>query len=407
MYLFSPILTRLYGPDAIGVLGVFISIVAILTPIAHLAYGYAIVLPPRDGDSIRLLRISIILGLFGSLLTLLTVILFGEQITQLLNLDINYQLFYLVPPVLFFSVVVLVFDQWFIRIKSFKINSGLAIAESVISNFGNVILGFFAPGYLSLVVVNLVKNAFHATASFLVSRKTINNRESENAEGIRIWDAETKNVLREYQDFPVYRTPQILFNSLSKNLPVVMLTILSGPFSAGLYTLCNRVLKLPSIILADAVGNVLNQRLAEASKNGEPLQPLIINSTILLAFVGIIPFAVIFIFGPPLFALIFGEEWLMAGEYARWLAVFMFFSFICVPSIKAIPLLFLQKQFLYFEVISLFLKTVGLSVGMVVWNNDVLGVAIFSMIGAFMNIVLIIYIIFISKGRNRFINNMR
>ncbi|MBO1928615.1 hypothetical protein J4731_01440 [Providencia rettgeri] len=46
--LFSPIITRLYGPEVFGILGTFTAILTVITPIAALTYPIAIVLPKSD-----------------------------------------------------------------------------------------------------------------------------------------------------------------------------------------------------------------------------------------------------------------------------------------------------------------------------------------------------------------------
>ena len=43
----SPVLTRLYPPEAFGVYKIFVSITAILTVVANLRYELAIVLPEK------------------------------------------------------------------------------------------------------------------------------------------------------------------------------------------------------------------------------------------------------------------------------------------------------------------------------------------------------------------------
>lgn len=55
----SPLITRIYGPDAFGVMGVFVSIIQILIPIAALTYPTAIVLPKSDLIAKELIRLSL------------------------------------------------------------------------------------------------------------------------------------------------------------------------------------------------------------------------------------------------------------------------------------------------------------------------------------------------------------
>jgi IS5 family transposase len=54
---FSPVITRLYGPEAFGLLGVFMAMVQVLVPAAALTYPIAIVLPKEDRDARVLARL--------------------------------------------------------------------------------------------------------------------------------------------------------------------------------------------------------------------------------------------------------------------------------------------------------------------------------------------------------------
>src|SRR5699024_8009724 len=57
----SPIITRLYGPEAYGLMGTFMAIVSIVAPIAALTYPIAIVLPKSDQDAKGIIRLSILI----------------------------------------------------------------------------------------------------------------------------------------------------------------------------------------------------------------------------------------------------------------------------------------------------------------------------------------------------------
>src|SRR5699024_8218297 len=122
-------------------------------------------------------------------------------------------------------------------------------------------------------------------------------------------------LAKKYYDFPVYRAPQDLLNSVSDSLPVIMLTTLFSPTSAGFYTIGRTVLRLPSNLVGKAVGDVFYPRIAEASNKKENMVKLLQKATLSLAAVGIVPFGLVILFGPFLFSLVFGAEWEMAGQY--------------------------------------------------------------------------------------------
>ncbi len=60
---FSPIITRLYGPEAYGSMGVFMSIAGVASTVAALSYPIAIVLPRSDVEALGLMRASMYVGI--------------------------------------------------------------------------------------------------------------------------------------------------------------------------------------------------------------------------------------------------------------------------------------------------------------------------------------------------------
>jgi O-antigen/teichoic acid export membrane protein len=401
--LLSPIITRLYDPEAFGALGVFLSVLSILVPISNLSYTYAIIMPKKDAEGLKILRFSVLFGFIVSLITFVIVMFFRQPIAQLLNFE-NFGIYlYFIPLTLFFSTSAIAYDQWIIRKKMFKASSAIIVAQSILSNGSLIGLGFLAPQYASLIGVNIFTRGFHALASFIVAKKIVHKTQQQMEASEPSQTQKTLNLLKDYQDFPFYRTPQILVSTLAYNLPIMLMTIFSGPATVGLYSLAHRVLKLPSIIISESVGKVFQQRVTEAAQQGGSLQPLILKTTLLLAVIGIIPLGLIILFGPFLFSFVFGSEWVQAGTFARWVAIWVLMTFSSVPVVMAIPLLKLQKQYLIYELISLVLGAVGLVIGFIVIKNVILAAALFSCISAILSAVWMIFVIIKSKNRNRYL----
>ncbi len=198
------------------------------------------------------------------------------------------------------------------------------------------------------------------------------------------WD-----IAKKYYDFPVYRAPQALINAVSQSLPVLMLAAFFGPAAAGFYVLCLRVLRIPGQLIATSVSQAFYPRIAEADHRGENLNRLIVKTTVVLALVGFVPLALVVAIGPWLFRIVFGPEWVVAGEYARWLAFWIFFAFINRPSMVSIPVLRLQGFLLIFEIMSVFLRLSALLVGFY-FKSDVLAILLFSIAGVIFNLSVVI-----------------
>jgi O-antigen/teichoic acid export membrane protein len=89
------------------------------------------------------------------------------------------------------------------------------------------------------------------------------------------------------------------------------------------------------------------------------------------------------VFGPWLFGFVFGDEWHIAGEYAQWLALWLYVSLAARPVIAAIPAMDLQGFFLIHEVLSVAIRIGALFVGFKLFNNDIDAIALFYIANVF------------------------
>ncbi|MFP3490239.1 teichoic acid transporter, partial [Staphylococcus sp. SIMBA_130] len=80
---------------------VFMSLVAIVTPIATLTYSYAIVLPKEDSEAKGIIRLSLYIALLISSLIAIVLTLLGTPIVNLLHMEV------LAPYLLFIPLMML------------------------------------------------------------------------------------------------------------------------------------------------------------------------------------------------------------------------------------------------------------------------------------------------------------
>lgn len=384
---FSPVITRLYGPEAFGILGIFLSLVLMIIPIASLAYEHAIVLPASDGDARALLRLSIYIGIG---ITLLSTVLFGvfhQQIGNALGFGAATLYLLLVPIVVLCSATAQPLQQWLIRKKQFRSISGVEISYATTMGVSKSGFGLIAATAPVLLVLNAIGYALQSVLLWLAARRTLFERFEPTER------ASLERVAHIYRDFPLYRAPQLLMQSISRNLPTIILAALFNPSFAGFYTLSIRVLLLPVIVISNSVAKVFLQHITEAAYHGERLRQPIIKTTGGLALIGLLPFSIVIVFGPQLFGLVFGADWITAGEYARWLALWLFVSFISTPCVQAIPILGLQAKAFVFETLLQVFSTGLFAFGAFVLASDIKAIAIFSIVFAIGNIGRNIWVI--------------
>lgn len=391
----SPIITRLYGPEAFGIMGTFTALTRVIIPVAALTYPVAIVLPKDDKNAKGVIKLSLYITFIIASITALFILFFQNSIVDVFQLKEIAPYLFLIPLVILFSGVMQVIEQWFIRTNQFSINAKAHFMQSLVTNGGKVGIGFMYPAAIVLVVLQVFGNGFKAVLMVLFSRKSKYKNRSET------WEKKLtiKEIAKKHRDFPLYRAPERLFNSFTQNLPILLLTSLFSPTAAGFYSIGRTVLGLPSRLIGKAIGDVFYPRINAAAHNGESVSRLIYKATLALGFIGLIPFGTVIFFGPCLFEFVFGTEWLAAGEYARWISLVSFSAFINKPSVKAMPVLSAQGFHLSFTIIKFILRSLALILGFLAFNSDIIAIALFGITSAMLNVILILITISISNKK--------
>jgi O-antigen/teichoic acid export membrane protein len=387
---FAPLITRIYGPEAFGLLGTFMAIVAVAIPIAALAYPIAIVLPKDDRDALGLVRLSVMLSFGIALIAVVLLWVGGDWLTAILGAEPVAGYLFLIPVAMLFAAWMQVAQQWLIRKKEFVVIARSALAHSLILNSAKAGFGWLNPVGAVLIVLATLGHALHAALLFIGAwRRYRTSPSSEEASGTR---TRLRELAYRHRDFPLYRAPQNLINAVSQSLPVLMLAAFFGPAAAGFYTLARMVMGMPVNLVGKAVNDVFYPRITEAAHDGENLPRHILQATGALFAIAIVPFGVVVALGPWIFALVFGGDWAIAGEYARWLALFFLFNFINKPSVAAVPVLGIQRGLLIYELFSTGVKVLGLVAGFYWFESDIWAVALFSLLGVVAYSAMMIWI---------------
>ena len=385
---FSPAITRIYGPETFGAMGTFIAIFEMVSPLAALSYPLAMVLPKQDSDAIGLAKISLWIALLTSLITALVLILFKTPIVEAFNLHAIEPYLLILPVTMFFSVLMTISSQWTIRKRLFNLKAKSAILQAFIIGLMKAGLGLLNPS--AVILIGTTSFGYLLQAILIGVGVREKNKEDKPS---KLSNYEATGLLKQYKDFAYYRTPQIFLNSVGQSLPILMLANLFTPAAVGFYVLARTVLFVPSNLIGTSVAEVFYPKFVETIRNGESGKKLLVKACATLAAIGSLPYLVLIAFGPWLFALIFGADWKEAGEYSRWMSIWLFVVLITRPIIAAIPALSLQGLFLTFEVIAVLIRVLAILIGYL-WMGTALGAVIaFSLSNAIIYAALTILII--------------
>jgi O-antigen/teichoic acid export membrane protein len=141
-----------------------------------------------------------------------------------------------------------------------------------------------------------------------------------------------KRLAIRYSRFAWFGTPAGLLNVAGLQGMPLLVAYSYGATVAGWYALTLRVVALPMSLLGAAVGDTyfgIGPELVRT--NPAALRSLFKKTAVRLLMIGIGPTVVLMLAGPTLFSFVFGDKWVTAGVYARYLAPAMLAQFVTSP----------------------------------------------------------------------------
>lgn len=353
----APLLTRLYSPDDFGVVAVYGSLVGLVGVIATLRYEHAIPLPEEDTEAAHVLVLSLLVVLLMSLLAACAAVIAGDAVVLALQVPLLGDYLWMVPVGVLLGGGYSVFNYWAIRTKRFSTIATTRIRQSLVA-----ILIQLTACKLGAVALLLAGLASQSVGTTTLAKHALTNSAMRSVSWLGIRQAASR-----YRRFPLFSTWEGLFNTAGLQLPPLMFAALFSPAAAGLYALANRVLSLPMALIGGAIGQVFYASAAEAHRQGR-IGTLVADLHAKLAHIGLPPALVLVLIGPELFAFVFGPDWRQAGEFARWMAPWLYLVFVSSPLSTLFFVLEQQVQGLTFQIILLLARVGAIFLG--AWWGD-------------------------------------
>lgn len=372
----SPVLTRVFGPEAFCLAAVFTSVVGIVSVVACLRYELAIMLPEDDEESAATLRLSLISAVIISGIAILVFLLAGRALAGWLNNPALAHYLPLAPLAILLAASFSALNYWNSRTRRYGRLSIARVTASTVtlgSQLGAGLTGWTSGG--ALISASIAGSAFSTTV--------LGGQIWRDDRGVLRRGLSASRVLiaaKRYRKFPVFSTWSAVMNSLSWQLPAFMLAGFFSPSVVGFYSLGYRVLALPMHLLGGAIAQVFHQRAARA-KNEGVLGELVEAVFDRLVTYGVLPFVILGVIGRDLFGLVFGSTWGEAGVYAQILAPWTLFWFISSPMNTLFSVLEKQELGLTWNVAILVTRFGSLLLGGLIGNTHI-GLAAFSGTGA-------------------------
>lgn len=316
-----PLLTRLYAPSDFAALNLFTQIVAGLSILMTLRFEYLVMIPAKQHESFDVLRLSFVLGAFHVVWLTPVLWILPSYWDWLRSIGAAADWIWLAPLSAWVLSLSVGFQQTVQRQGNFRSS---AIAEF----FGRgaylacAIVGFLALPNLIGLMISTLANAgakltwlVHAAGDF--SRVCLRQKAAPIAWNIRRMALST--------------SLSNLISLASGIAPMIFIADRYGANALGQYGLVVSTLYLPSVLLAQAIGQVYYQRACRLHGENKSFADLLITTSINLAKIGLPLYILIALIAPIAYPIIFGTEWTSAGEMARWLCIAAASGFLSTP----------------------------------------------------------------------------
>lgn len=387
--LISPILTRIYDPKDFGLFGIYMACVMVLSSLANGQYHLAIVLPTSNNKAFHISILSFIVTCILIFLLYVLILLFDDYIVFLLKIPEMKFWIYIIPISVFLIGINQIFLYKNTRIKNYRIISFSNIYRTVIMSSSQVFLNYFFKDVTGLILGMI----FGSITAIIYLIKTSKDN---------IYKVKYKTILavaRYYKEFPRINTiNNLLYNIGQYSIYIVIGFVYSIEY-VGFFTLVQRVMLVPSTIIANAVGQVFYQKISTSIKTNEVYKDLIYTLKIMISSSFII-FLLIYLFIQDIFVIVFGEKWIEAGEVAMCLTPLFFFQFIR-SSINMITLVYKkQKVQMYINIGMLLISLMIFFIGYRYKISFMNLIIYYSIIMSILNLFIILYYVKIVKKGN-------
>ena len=377
LVLATPLLARLYDPEAFGLLSVYAAMLSILLAVSSLRYDFAVPIADDDGEAVHLLCVCLVFGGFTSLAVGLVVIAWGSGLSALLGAAPLAPFLWILPVGLLVASTSQAVTSWatyhrlFPRIGRLRATQGLGQAVC------QAALGILRVGPIGLIVGD--------TAGRVLGTEQLLRPLVGTLRSATLTMKAVRHSARKRWGFARVMTAASLLNVLSLQVPFLMIPALFDLQLSGQYFLAYRMLVLPTSLVAAAVSQVFFGEASARRQDPARLRALARNTAVSLFVFSIPTYLTVLFAGPALIHVVFGSQWGMAGLYAQIMAPGLILWGVANPISTLLLVGRREVESLGFTVAELALK-VGALMGGAVLHSLTAGLVLLSVATILINI---------------------
>ncbi len=305
----SPVLSRLYEPEDLAILGLLATIVSMGSPILCGRYDVALLMPRSRDAAERLLGVALRFTMVISAFALLISLVAGDRIALALDAPTPRGWILLVAPALLLAGVGIALSGMASRLRRFAVIARARFAQSTVAVVLNLSLGALGAGPIGLLSAYL--------AGLFASALMLAHRQPGSIVTVLRWDLRSTMLMRRYRRFPMVNASSGLLHGVTLALPMLVFATHFPITLVGQFALLMRVATLPFNALSDAVSRVHLRRVVDLVASEGSVRGHLVKVLLLMAAFAAIPTLVLTLHASTLFAWVFGEAWRPAGEFLQ------------------------------------------------------------------------------------------
>lgn len=353
-FIFTPLIVKLYSPEAYGASGAIFALSALFLSFATLQYDKAMFLP-KDMAEVRQLRnISVAIPVYFAVAFTLVLLFWRDGVLRLASIEAVGNGIYLVPLLL----VVTVWAQATQRMGAvhYRYKQNFIYNSSIVVGSKLVALGyglFINNQYLGLTLSEL----FNKLALQILSAKLI-LKEKLFADIDLFHPKRMLPVMRKYIGFPKFELPATGLAALANQVPLFWIPRFFSLAEFGQYSLAISLLEMPMRLIGYSISGTYYQKAAATyhERGAVAVANITYRMMALTALVSVVPLLVIVFTAEPLFSWFFGAEWAFAGTLTASMSVFYFARLIAEPVSSVLRVINEQRSYVWLHGLFLVLR---------------------------------------------------
>lgn len=318
----TPVVSRLYTPAELGSFAALMAIPQTVAVVAGLRYDMAVVLPERDQDARRLVRIVLVVATLTSVLTSLVTVLGATRIAGWMHHPELAGWMAWTGVIVWATALVNLMGYWFTRRTRYGAISTNRIQQSASVEGLRIVSAWAGHGGIAGQLLGQVAGQVVAALTLLWRGR---NAWSGDLQGA----APARDLLRRHRRMPLLNAPNALVDAVRTNGIVLLVGIHFTAALQGQFAKAWLLMQAPLVLVNGAVSQVFFQRFATTPRGG--METLVRRSVRLSLLAGLLPFALLALVAPALFPWYLGAEWGESGLIARTLVPWLYLNLVTAP----------------------------------------------------------------------------